>query len=69
MTGMNKNDQTFNICDTQFEIKHFPVLYERHRYDAEWLDKQVQSIATAWHEGNIASAVVALESDLVHDLS
>ncbi len=45
---------------------NFPVLYRWAKRNPETLEKQLQSIAKAWHEGSIRSAMVAFESDLGH---
>lgn len=46
--------------------ENFPILYKWAKNNPETLESQLKSIAKAWHEGSIVSAMVALESDLQH---
>lgn len=67
--SMSKNktketNQQFEILGEKFQIKYYPKLYQGYQKNPQWLDKQIQSIAKAWHEGDIVSAAQALESDL-----
>ena len=43
-----------------------PILYRREMMNKPESERQLQSIANAWHEGSIRSAILALESDLAH---
>lgn len=43
-----------------------PILYQKALINPEELERQLKSIANAWHEGNIKSAMLALESDMEH---
>jgi hypothetical protein len=45
---------------------NMPILYQKAQSNPEELERQLKSIATAWHEGDIRSAMLALESDLEH---
>lgn len=45
------------------DIPHVARMVDTSRANAE---AQIQSLADAWHEGDISSAVLALESDLAH---
>lgn len=58
---------TFEILGEVFEIKYFPDLYAMFKANKTNLEEQLRSIADAWHEGNIGSAAIALESDLNHE--
>ncbi|KKW08293.1 MAG: hypothetical protein UY44_C0012G0007 [Candidatus Kaiserbacteria bacterium GW2011_GWA2_49_19] len=57
---------TFTVLGESFEIKHFPRLYNMYCTSPDNLERQLQGIADAWHEGSIRSAAVAFESDLQH---
>ncbi len=48
------------------DIENYPKLYRWAKENPETLEVQVRSIANAWHEGSIGSAMTALESDLEH---
>ena len=54
------------ISDKKLDPKYFPVLYKWVKENPETLESQLKSIADKWHEGNILSAMQALESDLEH---
>ena len=43
-----------------------PILYQKALDNKETLERQLKSIATAWHEGSIRAAILSLESDLDH---
>lgn len=60
---MNYMD-TFGVLGHKFEVKHFPCLYRMYQTSPENLERQLRSVADAWHEGSIVSAAVAFESDL-----
>ena len=51
---------------TSLDIENFPKLYRWAKENPQTLNDQIKSIANAWHEGNVSSAMVALESDLEH---
>lgn len=54
------------VLGKQINPKYYPNLYRMAKRNPEGLAEQLQSIADAWHEGSIASAMQALESDLAH---
>lgn len=54
------------IFDMELDEENFPVLRKWALKNPETLEKQVKSIANAWHEGNVISAMQAFESDLEH---
>ena len=43
-----------------------PKLYEWALSNPNTLERQLKSIANAWHDGSIRSAMIAFESDLEH---
>lgn len=43
-----------------------PILYQKALANKEELERQLKSIANAWHEGNVRAAILSLESDLAH---
>ena len=43
-----------------------PILYEKAQKNKPELVRQLKSVAEKWHEGNLRSAILALESDLQH---
>lgn len=43
-----------------------PILYQKAITNLPGLERQLKSIANAWHEGNVRAAILALESDLEH---
>lgn len=67
--GMNKNtqDDQFELCGETFSREHMPILYSMVQTNHENAERQLQSIANAWHNGSIVSAAQALESDMAHD--
>lgn len=54
------------ILGEVIDPENMPRLYNWAENNPETLEKQLDSIAKAWHEGNIRSAMLALESDLQH---
>lgn len=62
----NSKKGNFKVLGEDFSAEHFPILYRMYQANRENLEGQLQSVADAWHEGNIASAAMALESDLAH---
>jgi hypothetical protein len=57
---------TFELCGEHFQIVYFPKIHRMFKHDPEWAEEQIKSIADVWHEGDMISATVALESDLEH---
>lgn len=62
----NNKKQEFELLGEIFEVSLFPNLYSVYQNNKTWAEEQLQSVANAWHEGNISSAAIALESDLAH---
>lgn len=60
------NDNEISILGERIDEKNFPKLYNWAKNNPETLESQLKSIAKAWHEGSIMSAMQALESDLRH---
>lgn len=54
------------LCGEEISKKHFPILYQRAVNNKEGTEEMVKSVAKAWHDGNVVSAMQALESDLQH---
>lgn len=63
---MNMKKQPIKILGEEINPKYYPNLYRMAKTNPEGLAEQLQSIANAWHEGSIVSAMQALESDLAH---
>mgnify|MGYP001619545399 CR=1 FL=1 len=45
---------------------NMPILYRKALVNPVELERQLESIASAWYEGSIRAAMLALESDLEH---
>lgn len=60
------SDNKVLILRETIDKKNFPILYKWAQEHPDTLEAQVKSIAKAWHEGNIMSALQALESDMEH---
>lgn len=43
-----------------------PILYSKALANMPELERQLQSIAKVWHNGDVRSAILALEMDLGH---
>ena len=57
---------TVKICDVVIDPENMPKLYKWAKENPESLKQQLNSIAKAWHDGDIRAAMIALESDLEH---
>lgn len=62
--GKDKKVETIIILGVELNKENFPVLYEWAKSNPGTLVEQAQSIANAWHDGNIGMAMICLESDL-----
>lgn len=62
----SEQDAKFELLGETFEIEHFPHLYRMVQASRGNAERQLKSIADAWHGGSIGSAAQALESDLAH---
>lgn len=63
---MGNNKPIITILGKSLDYENFPILYKWAQEHPETLESQLNSIAKAWHEGSIMSAMQALESDLEH---
>jgi len=54
------------ILGKSLDTENYPKLYRWAKENPATLEDHVKSVASAWHEGNVRSAMVALESDLEH---
>ncbi len=63
---MNMED-TFIILGKELKREYFPHIAAMFDTNKENTERQLQSIADAWHNGSIVGAAQALESDLGHD--
>ena len=61
-----KINPTILIAGVELDRKNFPKLYSWAQTNPDTLEGQLRSIASAWHEGNLNMAAVALESDMGH---
>ena len=48
------------------DLDNMPILYRKAVENPDELEKQLESVANAWHDGDIRAAMIALESDLAH---
>ena len=60
------NQKPIIILGEPVDPDNMPKLYQKAVLNPEELARQVHSIATAWHEGSVRAALIALESDLEH---
>lgn len=58
--------KSIKILGEMIDSENMPILYNWAKSNPETLEKQLKSIANAWHEGNISSAMIAFEMDLEH---
>lgn len=61
-----KKQKPITLLEETIDPDNMPKLYRWAIENPETLERQLKSIANAWHEGNIRSAMLALESDLEH---
>lgn len=54
------------ILGEEINAGNMPKLYKWAKTNPETLEQQLKSIADKWHNGSIATAMQALESDLEH---
>jgi S-DNA-T family DNA segregation ATPase FtsK/SpoIIIE len=59
--------KTIQILGKEIGSVNMPILYKWAQTHPDTLAAQLQSIANAWHEGDIGSAMIAFESDLAHE--
>ncbi len=60
------NNRSIKILGETIDFNNMPILYNWAKTNPETLEKQLKSIADAWHEGSIRSAMIAFEMDLEH---
>ncbi len=58
--------KSIKILGEEINQENFPILYKWAQEHPETLEQQLKSVADKWHNGNITSAMQALESDLEH---
>ena len=63
----NSNEKNPVVLGEELDQENFPVLRRAALHDLPHLESQVRSVANAWHEGDVVSALQALESDLEHN--
>jgi len=63
---MNKSTKSIIILGEEIDPDNMPILYRKAIVNPEELERQLKSIAKAWHQGDIRAAMIALESDLEH---
>ena len=61
-----KNNNRISVLGKKLTREHYPKLYQWALDNPATLEKTLQSVADKWHNGNLTSAAVALESDLEH---
>lgn len=66
LASLIRDKQKLIILGETIDKKSFPRLYNWAKNNPETLEDQLKSIADKWHNGSIASAIQALESDLEH---
>lgn len=60
------DEDKITILGEIFNRKHIPHVARMFDTSKDNAEAQIRSIADAWHEGSVVSAVQALESDLAH---
>ena len=60
----DKKFEIITILGVELDKENFPILYKWAKSNPATLAEQVQSIANAWHDGNVGMAIICLESDL-----
>lgn len=58
--------KTIVLLGETIDKEDYPVLYEWAKTHPDTLEDQLKSIAKAWHEDDIRSAMNAFEDDLEH---
>ncbi len=66
MSSLVKKSKIKILSET-VDPDNMPILYQKALTNPEELERQLKSIANAWHGGNVRSAMLALESDLEHN--
>lgn len=63
---MENNRLVITVLGEAVDKDNFPKLYQWANNNRETLEDQLKSLANSWHNGSIAAAMLALESDLEH---
>lgn len=58
--------KSISILGEEIDPDNMPKLYRWAKNNPETLERQLKSIAKAWHQGDIRAAMIAFESDLEH---
>lgn len=58
--------EKIQILGQEISKEEFPMLSAMIEKDKEHAERTINSVAKAWHGGNVMSAMQALESDLQH---
>ena len=61
-----KKEKPITLLGEDIDPDNMPILYHKALVNPAELERQLSSIANAWHEGDIRAAMLALESDLQH---
>lgn len=61
-----KKGRSINILGEMIDPDNQPILYSKALANKPELERQLQSIAKVWHNGDVRSAILALEMDLGH---
>lgn len=64
---IDRKKRLIEILGENIDPEDMPNLYRMAKKNLKGLEEQVLSVAQAWHEGSITSAMQALESDLAHN--
>ncbi len=65
MSSLEKKHD-INILGESIDPDNMPRLYNWAKTNPETLERQLKSIANAWHGGSIRAAMIAFEMDLGH---
>jgi|GEM_PF-2548146 len=63
---INRMENPIEVLGESIGPDNQPILYRKAKLNKPELARQLKSIAKAWHEGDVRSAILALESDLEH---
>jgi len=62
-----RNTKVITILGEIIDSDNQPILYQKAKLNKSELERQIKSVADKWHEGSVRSAILSLESDLLHD--
>ena len=63
---LKRKEKPIKVFNEEINPDNMPKLYLWAKTNPKILEGQLKSVADKWHEGNISSAMQALESDLEH---